>query len=232
MVSALKSPHNRVDGGLTAPDPFNCATINTTLQNLAIAPGDTVVIYYAGHGFNLKTWNSDVFSTNPAQYVAGSPLSLQTPFLWCGSYDQDPNSVAVARWVSVKKPRLVIVIADSCNSFLYGPSPVPLGFAAVAAPPPPPIERRLRGLFLNSSGTVLVAGATPGQFGFYTGDGGKFTNQLLDIIEQGPDIEISWNDVAGQFTTMFTDYTPPGASSAYRYPQTPIAVISPGLIGK
>jgi hypothetical protein len=218
--AATKLPLNMyLVGDHASPDDFNCSHINETIKNFPVMTGDVVVVYYAGHGFQPNKTGSTELYTDPTEI--GPRTGSRMPYLWCGSYVEDPNAAAVARWVSVKSPRLVVVMADACNSYLYE-KPVPI--AAAAALPPTAIDERFVGLFVKSSGTVLMTATQPGTYAFYAPSGGKFTSQFLAIFESSdPSVSLSWKDIANKFWQMTQEYQ--GAT----YAQLPFAEISANM---
>ena len=76
-----------------------------------------------------------------------------------------------------------------------------------AAPAPGGRDERLIGLFVDSTGIILVAGTKPGYYGFYSPQGGLFTNQFLRIIaESDPSTALGWGDIKRRFSPMTAQY--------------------------
>jgi hypothetical protein len=137
------------------------------------------------------------------------------PYLFCKGYQPgDLNLRNIAKTFSENKPRLVVVISDSCNSYLNGPVPPRAAAAAI----PAQVDQRMLGLFSQSSGTVLIAGTKPGYYGFYAQDGGYFTNQLMNLYNNNSyDVPLKWETLGSQFYTMRIPST-----DGHQYDQTPI----------
>jgi len=223
-------------GTAVPPDPFTCPNINEKLRSLAFDKDDTVVVYYAGHGFNLNPQTVP----NVAQYAVkefANTKPTEMPFLYCGdpNLKNSVNLDMIASWIARKQPRLTIIIADACNSFLT-PTPAPPSGVAAAAPPLPPTGPDLRyiSLFLEARGNVMIAGNAAGEkdYSFYqTPNSSRYpmglaTKQLLDIFASMPrDERTTWQSVGARFTSMSVlakDPEEPATAPAKQFQQKPI----------
>ncbi|NUB25278.1 caspase family protein [Azospirillum brasilense] len=137
-------------------EKFNCEGINEALGDLQIGADDVVMFYYSGHGYRL--FNDQ--SRFPRLACSRNPVG-------------NPQLEDAAMTLRTRKARLVIAIADSCNSFL---GQVPAMMSG------PEGEAALRRLFDGYQGTLILAGADYGQFSWYTQSGGVFSAQLFDAL--------------------------------------------------
>lgn len=193
-----------IAGSAPPNDPFNCDNIVATIKSLPVQAGDTVMVYYAGHGTNIGTDNpayarAELRAIAPPEFPNGPPTAF--PFLACGTQiSNSPNLDMIATWLATKKPRLTIVMADACNSYLPNTGPPAESFYAAAAPAIVQ-EERLRSLFREASGTVLMTGSQPGHYSYYFTDphaktGGVFTLMFLHVIDTLPiNASANWQQI-------------------------------------
>lgn len=188
LISEIASTTGRTLNLKTIRDgEFNCNNIVSALNVLQGKQDDLVFFYYAGHGFRL----------------AGQPSRF--PRLWCGATSAAGTplleEVTMALWAKATTPRFVWSWADACNA---------------EAPPPPPAvaadnsakERRIeaiRRLFGQHTGTLLMAGADTGQYSFYLPDGGQFSKQMIEALEDEFDrgSQANWDRVLSAGTKPF-----------------------------
>lgn len=171
-------------------DPFNCEAIEHTLRTVTAGPDDTVLIYYSGHGFNVADRDAKLLLpslTVPEDAALGA---WRTPYMYCGGYGgakfgtgaaaHNPNEADAVRWAKATGARLVVAIFDSCNSYLA--VQVPPGSIGGGTREGPAPDLRDIGLFRTARGTVILAGTSPGTYGFYLSGGGLFTGQFLGAL--------------------------------------------------
>lgn len=148
---------------------FGCDAIRKAVAQTPWTKDDTVLFYYAGHGYK----------DNPDQLFPG--LDCRTSVT-----DQRTDLNAIVKIISHPgaasyPPRLLIAIADACNE---GPEFV---LAAAAGQPAAGIKRKeaFRKLFLGYKGTIIMAGSKPGEYSYYAlSQGGFFTStRLLPAID-------------------------------------------------
>lgn len=97
-------------------------------------------------------------------------------------------------------------MADACSSFEGGSGPVAESFFASATRGLSGDER-LRSLFVEARGTVLMTGSERGHYSYYDtrffSPGGMFTKKFLSVLNAMPSGEkTTWQDVGRQLTPM------------------------------
>jgi len=126
--------------------------VMTAINSLSIKSNDVVIFYYSGHGFNPGN------SKWPGMDLKNGRLTLKK----------------VRNTLQQKNPRLLIVIADTCNGFTRGAEG---GFRYSKAAEK---QKNYRELFLKYRGTITASSSKPGQFS--RGNkiiGGYYTDALL-----------------------------------------------------
>ena len=154
---------------------------------------DIVLFYYSGHGGRVGKKGKKV-----------EKIQGRWPLIFCPKKNPDkPPGVLVGkticRQITRKKPRLAIVLFDSCNSLLGArglldePSSTFLDVDQTKLP-------QLKKLFLKKRGTIIASAASPREFAFGLNQGpfagGLFTSSLLYSLKyyaKGPDV--TWNTV-------------------------------------
>jgi len=148
---------------------FHCRNIRSALQGLSPGKNDVVVFYYSGHGIRQST------DLSPLPTLAcddpDDPAAAEEPKLTL----QD-----VVRSLAFKDSRLAIIIADTCNY------PIQLPPEYRAAMLQAPVAQAYRRLFLESAGVIVIDSASPGEFSWYTADGGRFTTKLISLLDSPP----------------------------------------------
>ena len=218
-----------VAGTNTLDDPFNCGNIVQRIKTLPVGRNDAVMVYYAGHGFNIGTSDTRITAAQLHNYAPAEfqnrPLT-QFPFLACGTrVENTPNLDMIATWLSEKHPRLTIVMADACNSFEGGSGPDATNFygnrSLIIS------DERLRSLFQEARGTVLMTGSQRGHLSYYDissyNPGGLFTRQFLSIINSiPPSHPTTWEEVGRYFTPMTVRVEDPRTRRRTTDVQTPV----------
>lgn len=172
------------------PDPFNCEAIEHTLRAVTAGPDDTVLIYYSGHGFNVADRDAKLLLPSLRVPEDAALGAWRTPYMYCGGYGgakfgtgataHNPNEADAVRWAKATGARLVVAIFDSCNSYLE--VQIPPGATSGGTREGPEPDARDMGLFRTARGTVILAGTSPGTYGFYLPYGGLFTGQFLNAL--------------------------------------------------
>ena len=175
----------------TGPNsPMTCTKVIERVKSLPVQPGDAVMVYYAGHGFTIgmdKPFEAATYLRHiaPAGYEKGTITDF--PFLGCGIEAKDiPNVDMIGAMLASKQPRLTIVMADACNSVAFGDGPAPESFFTAGdrliLPRP-----RLRSLFREAFGTVLISGSVRHHYSYYFTDarrptGGALTLRFAELL--------------------------------------------------
>jgi len=222
--------------GSTAPDdPFTCDNITQTIRNLPVRPGDAVMVYYSGHGFNIGADNAATEAMQVSRFAAPelrNRPTTQFPFLACGTQVHDsPNLDLIATWLEAKQPRLTIVMADACNSFEGGSGPPAESFFA-GATRGLTVDLRLRSLFVEAKGTVIMTGSQRGHYSYYESGffnrGGMFTKEFLSTLAAMPiDQRTSWGVVGAQLTPMVVRVRDKRTGAITTDMQTPFLHVGP-----
>ena len=127
------------------------------INNLSVGKDDTVLFYYSGHGERNDEWKDDW----PHLYFPDDPG------LWLD---------AVIHELGNKKPRLTIIVTDSCNIV-----DTALGTGVKAAGQT--VNDGYKALFLQSEGRLIAAAASQGEVAVGDSErGGLFTGALLGAI--------------------------------------------------
>lgn len=136
LPDSRKIEHPAVIG----PD-CNIEKIRQSFEILMIAPGDTVVVYYAGHGgYNQNHGTLLLPTLNPRQ---GMPLR------------------SIGEMLEQKQPTRIIFLIDCCQTPINGREPsVPRAYSDVRASEVPPLEQSL--FFESEPGTTLLFAAERG----------------------------------------------------------------------
>ncbi len=136
--------------------------VNKTIEKIKVAPDDAIIFYYSGHGFRFQDNQKDQW---PYMALQDSVMSLYV--LYSNLHK--------------KNARLLIVIADCCNSYCPGSPPE---FAQKGKVSEELIAENYKNLFLKAKGTIIASGCIPGQYS-YGGDpdGGAYTSTLITTIK-------------------------------------------------
>lgn len=135
--------------------------VTREISQLKPAPDDVVLFYYSGHGFRFQEGQKDEWP-------------------WLALQDSSKSLYSVYSSLYQKKARLLLVIADCCNSYCPGSPPKVEAKAKVADGI---ISENYKNLFVTGKGAVLASGCIPGQYSWGGDpDGGAFTSTLLKNI--------------------------------------------------
>jgi hypothetical protein len=158
------SPQHRTSPVFLTGDRCNAHSIVQSIRELTVGANDTLVFYYSGHGaFDL--------SHAPAGDLA------RGHFLAMANYASDHDDLMRAtllQELAKKRPRLLVVITESCNTYYPAhvnrfqlPSGRPAG------------QTSLEKLLLNYRGVVDLNSSSHGQVTW----GGLFTRSLCDGLQ-------------------------------------------------
>jgi hypothetical protein len=175
------------------------------VQALNVDSNDTVLFYYAGHGFRRDTAQIIFPEFDCRRTIDATRAKLSD----------------ISDYIRTqKRPRLVLIVADTCNVVIPEDS-------LVSAPAQPPQNLRkaaLRRLFLGYKGGISASGSTPGNPSWYMNDGalagGFFTNRLLRVIDQkinAQGINVKWQDIMADVTQPIAIPTNPPTTQIPQY---------------
>ncbi|MBK8504136.1 MAG: caspase family protein [Saprospiraceae bacterium] len=189
IASALSINFNKI---IISDKDFTKNTVASLLQNFQPAPNDVVVVIYSGHGFRFSD-QSEKFPQLDFRYNDYQTFGPETCM----------NLKEVYDGITSKGARLNLVIGDCCNSDIGIPKQVGSSFLAsrstVNASMP-----KLQKLFLESSGTIIAAGASQGESSWGSNNnGGFFTNSFIGSLREETSVlrsndEPRWEDVLEQ----------------------------------
>ncbi len=131
------------------------------IKNLKVKTDDTVILYFSGHGYRTKN------KTNPWPniYITNDVCGI--------------DLMTMVQKLTEKKPRLLFAMTDCCNNILNLAPPL----KAKAIKPESSKQLGYKKLFLEQSGVIISASATPGEYSWgSTINGGVYSNSLLDNI--------------------------------------------------
>ena len=141
-------------GSAISGNELNRHNIMSAVESLSVGSDDVVLFYYAGHGYNPSetAW--------PAMNLSGDDLPLKT----------------VRETLKAKNPRLLIVMADTCNAPGSGG-----GFDARDAGK----ANNYKVLFLKYRGTITASSSEPGEYSYSNATiGGFYTNAFLNSLTE------------------------------------------------
>ena len=140
--------------------------VRTTVDQLRSYSDDVVIFYYTGHG--VMDWKK-------AEWPAMELQGVNSPS------EQLLRLSRVKEILQQQKPRLLIVMADTCNKV----DPIPTrGPAQIILPKiEPGTEAAYQALFLNSQGVIIASAAKRGQKAIGDQKGGYFTQGFLTSLK-------------------------------------------------
>jgi hypothetical protein len=154
---------------------WSVETLSKALSALAPGAKDAVLFYYSGHGFRWK----DTSNRWPV-------LALQDDG-WMELND-------IYQKLLSKKPRLLIVMSDSCNATAPYAAPAK---PYRSRPSPEIIKENYRALFADASGAYIASGCVPGQYSFGgEPDGGAYTIAFMGALDEAVKSKgATWKDI-------------------------------------
>jgi hypothetical protein len=165
---------------------FSKVNVDNAINAIKPAPGDIVVFYYSGHGFN------DVKSSQTFPFLDLRDKTFQN---FGGAYTL--NIEDIYKRIKAKGARLNLVFSDCCNA---DPSQTSLVSSDGATTRNSSIGwsmENCRALFMNEKPlSVLMTAASKGQLSAGNTTGGIFTFNLRETLEKtiGPFFfNVSWN---------------------------------------
>jgi hypothetical protein len=151
---------------------FTRNKVESTLQSMQVGRNDIVVFYYSGHGFRWsnQTDRYPQFDMRSSDYMR---LTEQTalPF---SSIDQ---------FFASKGARLTLMLADCCNSDVGRNQYTSTTFMASRSYQGAEIGK-LKKLFLDARGTLIMSGSAPGEYAWCNVNGGFFTLSFIQALKE------------------------------------------------
>lgn len=137
------------------------------LNNLILDKDDVLFLYFSMHGYRTAS------KKNPWPNLYLGEEGIGIDFHYISQFGKD------------KMPRLLISIADVCNSYSpEGSIPTITGKLnkKSAAAAEPNIAENYKKLFLNAKGSIVISGSLPGEYSWSTEQGGAFTVSFLRTL--------------------------------------------------
>lgn len=153
---------------------YTCERIMESVKSLSAQDTDVILFYHSGHGISPA---ENQASTSASQYPS---FDCERDGVDESNIAQLPNLEDISKILHGKGARLTLIAADSCNVVLPRATQV---FAARGF-----MQARIKAMFRDFKGYVLMSSSVRGQYSWYTSDGGLFTNRLIDIL-RAPDAQ-------------------------------------------
>lgn len=166
------------------------ADFNTTpkkvldkVRTLNIASQDTVLFYFSGHGFHRT-----------------KEANTRWPELFFSLTEQGLRLSEIESIIKNKKPRLTILIADSCNNYIeeeFAPLSAIRKSITYLKSPYELRQSALKKLFLEANGVIYAVGAVEGEYSIGTDDGGFFTHTFFEVLNNAGVLgnEVDWDTI-------------------------------------
>lgn len=154
--------------------------VTAAVNAVKAEPDDALVFYYSGHGFRTQ----DVKTRWPLLHIPDAGIE-GVDFQW------------IIDTLVAKKPRMILAISDSCNSFIDTPQRS-MGSRAMQQDK----DELWRRLFVEFSGTIFASGSQVGQFSFgEDSQGGAFTSRFISIVRgEVKKNDTNWDTIMKQAT--------------------------------
>ena len=148
-------PHRQLVFRTLSKKDFNPSTVMNHIAQRNVDSDDVLIFYYSGHG--------GYDPTSKEHFFAFGQTGL--------------SRTVVRKALQQKRPRLVVLISDSCSNPVtpeYYNSPDGAG--------PRRVSPLFDSLFVQSRGLVDISSSSPGEFASGTGSGGFFTVAFTDSL--------------------------------------------------
>jgi hypothetical protein len=153
-------------------ESFTKANVEKALKEMSVGSSDVVVFYYSGHGYRFSD-QTDQYPQLDMRYSEYTQLSENTAL----SLSQVYHSIVG------KGGRLNLVMSDCCNSDVGRNQFTSTTFMASRSFQGAEISK-LKKLFLDSNGTLMFTGSSPGQYSWCNSNGGFFTLSFLQSLKE------------------------------------------------
>jgi hypothetical protein len=172
----------------------NPQRLNRILDELKVTKNDVVVFYYAGHGYHPSSqkkstpWPTIIFETSSKSV----------------SYD------GLIKDLERKKPRLLLALADTCNSLSRGLDECDEIRATSSKVDSYVLEHNYKKLFLETSGSIKITGCSVGESSWGGRAGGVFTVAFLSKLNKAVESHngIDWRDIVDEVSRKTTQDSP------------------------
>lgn len=176
--------------------------LDRALEELKVSKNDVVVFFYAGHGYHpsekKKTtpWPNLIFSSG------GKSIAYES----------------VIKNLEKKKPRLLLAIADTCNS-LSREGEESEDRAQANKADSTALEHNYKQLFLETTGTIKIASSSVGESAWGGKSGGVFTNAFLSKLNKAVQSHngIDWKAIVEDASKQTTQETVGKNSAQHPY---------------
>jgi hypothetical protein len=168
---------------------FKKSYVENVINSLNFSSNSVVIFYYSGHGFRFQNQKSQWPNIDLRINIANRQ-----------SFD---NSLMLDSNIYIplykKKPRLLIVVGECCNTELTFQKSVPIPHYVPAGGNELKFDANLSKRLLSYSGTIIIATSKPGQTSYYGEKGGLFGIQLRNAISSevsfGHEGDVSWSRI-------------------------------------
>jgi Caspase domain len=177
--------------------PINRNTVLGTIASLDVAPGDSILVFYSGHG-----------AYDPARGTYATIAAGQGGVLFLSELRQAMTN---------KDPRTAVLIMDCCNaSQPVGGRPAPV----LPAPfHPEQISPLFDELFFRQGGTYVITSSAPGQYALIWPkvvfpDGGSldrgslFTTTFTTCLSESSEDRMSWQSLCRKTQAAMDEFFP------------------------
>jgi Caspase domain len=171
--------------------------ITDAVNKLKADPDDAVIFYYSGHGFRTQ----QVQTRWPLLHIPDAGIK-GVDFQW------------VIDTINAKKPRMVLAISDSCNSFIDTPERSVSSRAMQREQ-----DALWKKLFVEFAGRIYASGSIVGQYSFgIDATGGAFTSRFLSIVRgEVKKADTNWDTIMKQATKKIPINNPQQKSQDPQY---------------
>lgn len=178
---------------------FNIQNLARTIRAIRVEPDDVIVFLYSGHGLGKQGKETKW----PYMVLPDAASGKHAP----------ADFADVVDLLGERRPRLLVALVDACNNF--GPDAKGARNDRVQGVPIRQLNADLKTgyqrLFLDGSGTLIAAAASPSEVANGEVTGGVLTNGFLraladEVARPSP----SWQSIAGAATEPLSRTSPSG----------------------
>lgn len=138
------------------------------LSDLKVNNDDVIIFFYAGHGIHPRAQKN----TTPWPSITFSSGGKTVPY------------ESVIKGLEQKKPRLLIAIADTCQTLVRGGEDYSCDRGKEKKVDSYVLEHNYKQLFLETTGSIRVTSSSVGESAWGGRSGGIFTNALLSNLNK------------------------------------------------